>query len=223
MHAQKSSSTRSGFSKLELLISIGVILILAALIFPAIQRAREAAHRTQARNNLKQLALACHNYHDVYTTLPLGGTVDEGGLAIHGWLTRLRPYLDASPHYSWIIQNRPWDDPLNQYVMTLPVWGTQMPGVEQVATEERFAVTHVMGNPAVFHRNTSVGLDEFENGTAHSWLMGEVAGQFEPAGSPFNWRAWESPLNTGPESYGRPSGKRCLLCDGRRLGPVHRK
>jgi prepilin-type N-terminal cleavage/methylation domain-containing protein len=59
-----------GFTLIELLVVIAIIAVLIALLLPAVQAAREAARRTQCRNNLKQFALACHNYHDVFHSMP---------------------------------------------------------------------------------------------------------------------------------------------------------
>ena len=65
------SRTRRGFTLVELLVVIAIIGILVALLLPAIQAAREAARRTECTNNIKNLALACQNYHDTYKQFPL--------------------------------------------------------------------------------------------------------------------------------------------------------
>jgi prepilin-type N-terminal cleavage/methylation domain-containing protein len=99
---------RSGFTLIELLVVIAIIAILIALLLPAVQQAREAARRTQCRNNLKQIGLALHNYNDNHNALPSGsivqlnaaGTQDFG----HGWTwhASILPYIDQAPLFQAI-------------------------------------------------------------------------------------------------------------------------
>ena len=88
-----------GFTLIELLVVIAIIAILIALLLPAVQQAREAARRTQCKNNLKQIGLALHNYHDVHMTFPPGAIFSENGAfpdALWGlsFWPHILPYLD---------------------------------------------------------------------------------------------------------------------------------
>jgi prepilin-type N-terminal cleavage/methylation domain-containing protein len=126
-------NSQKGFTLIELLVVIAIIAVLIALLLPAVQAAREAARRTQCRNNLKQIALAAHNYHDVNKQFPnvLGGAVSGnnhpccccnmgGSWGAHGcycdpnmhpWAAQLLPFLEAQTVYNKICQNSPQFSP----------------------------------------------------------------------------------------------------------------
>lgn len=97
---QMMKRTKRGFTLIELLVVIAIIAILIALLLPAVQQAREAARRTQCKNNLKQIGLACHNYHDVYNRFPPGHvsvapTESGGHVDFHwGWNSMIMPMID---------------------------------------------------------------------------------------------------------------------------------
>ena len=101
------TSLRSAFTLIELLVVIAIIAVLIALLLPAVQQAREAARRTQCKNNLKQLGLALHNYHDVYGQFALT-VFNTGGAPGPTWsdaskgtyLVRLLPFIDQAPLYN---------------------------------------------------------------------------------------------------------------------------
>ncbi|MCA9117221.1 MAG: DUF1559 domain-containing protein [Planctomycetaceae bacterium] len=92
-----------GFTLIELLVVIAIIAILIALLLPAVQQAREAARRSQCRNNLKQLGLALHNYHDVHGTLPPGYVQTAATTRNEAtWVSFILPFLDQQPLYNTI-------------------------------------------------------------------------------------------------------------------------
>ena len=122
-HESKSArkivqKSRRGFTLIELLVVIAIIAILIALLLPAVQQAREAARRTQCRNNLKQIGLALYNYHEAHSVFPPGyitggcasafdlDTIAGNNticisqrLGLH-WPLHILPYVDQAPLYN---------------------------------------------------------------------------------------------------------------------------
>lgn len=88
---------KRGFTLIELLVVIAIIAILVALLLPAVQQAREAARRSSCKNNLKQLGLAFHNYHDNFNMFPTGYYQKTGYQM--GWASRILPYIEQAPLY----------------------------------------------------------------------------------------------------------------------------
>lgn len=107
--SQKSLS-RLGFTLIELLVVIAIIAVLIALLLPAVQQAREAARRSQCRNNLKQIGLASHNYHDSNRCFPFGQLDSAMGFSA---MSQMLPYMDQAPLYMQINFNLPYNNAAN--------------------------------------------------------------------------------------------------------------
>src|ERR1700682_3781970 len=96
---------RLGFTLIELLVVIAIIAVLVAMLLPAVQQAREAARRSQCKNNLKQIGLAIANYESTYTCLPFGKGLNypaKGGPVYARWSlhSMILPYMDQQPLYN---------------------------------------------------------------------------------------------------------------------------
>ena len=111
--ARAATQPRRGLTILGVVLTLVILAVLVALLLPATRSARPAARRTQCANNLKQVVLAFHSYHDDYQALPPAYTVDANGKPLHSWRTLLLPYLDEEAVYSKIDLTKPWDDPAN--------------------------------------------------------------------------------------------------------------
>ena len=118
---------RRGFTLIELLVVIAIIAILVALLLPAVQQAREAARRTQSRNNLKQIGLALHNYHDQSRVFPSGwigvttGAADPEGPSGYGWATMILPMMDQAPLYNRLNFSLPLSHASNAVALTTSI------------------------------------------------------------------------------------------------------
>jgi prepilin-type N-terminal cleavage/methylation domain-containing protein len=121
---------RPAFTLVELLVVIAIIGVLVSMLLPAVQAAREAARRSSCSNNMKQIGIALHNYHDVNKALPRAVTWGRPDLANpqtqvqlpyhHTWITAILPFIEQEPLYNSINHNAPaWGQP--HVAMQLPL------------------------------------------------------------------------------------------------------
>ncbi|MBI3862310.1 MAG: DUF1559 domain-containing protein [Planctomycetia bacterium] len=216
---------RRGFTLIELLVVIAIISVLVALLLPAVQQAREAARRTQCRNNLKQLGLALHNYHSAHNTFPPGYVAGAAYPATSngwGWCAQLLPHLDQTPLYNSINFQAPIENAAN-----LPWLAKTLPGMlcPSDLTGGSFSISDATGTvmipaaaPAsyaatvgdddseadaltgngVFYRNSRTRISDIIDGTSTTVLVGERAFAYVNAtwsGAPNNAVVTAGPLN----------------------------
>lgn len=164
---------RTGFSLIELLVVIAVLGILVGLLLPAVQQVREAARNTSCQNNIRQIALAAHNFFAGHQKLPpsfriVPGTVltgNNGSWSLHG---RLLPYIEASSAYEQVDLNVAWDVQVNTGVPTMRI------DLYQCPSEINDFVRTKNGQAFVYPQNYG-----FNFGT---WLVYDPTGRKEPDG-----------------------------------------
>jgi len=184
-----STARRLGFSWIELVVVIGLIGLLAALILPAVQVTRTPGRRSYCRNNLLNIALALHNYHDDHDSLPPAYTVDAEGQPLHSWRTLILPYLDQATLYESIDLMKPWDDPVNTAARETVLEIYHCPSLETVSNLTTYAA--VVGPDACFLPKGSRRFDEITDGLSHTAMLVEVP--------PESAVPWMSPQDGGIE------------------------
>jgi prepilin-type N-terminal cleavage/methylation domain-containing protein len=189
---------KKGFTLIELLVVIAIIAILIALLLPAVQQAREAARRSQCKNNLKQLGLALHNYHDVNNALPPGyieGLVP--GNNGFGWNQHILSYFDQGPLFDKFNANIPLNIAPNNLQAAAVLTQVRCPsdvGPEQDSNNgagtridsmgtSNYPANFGVGLPSgsltptvvqgVFGRNTKVRFRDLKDGSSNVMFVGE--------------------------------------------------
>ncbi len=217
-------ATRSGKPALlvVLLVLFAVVLgcggLLTALLLPAVQLAREAARRANCMNNLKQIGLAMHNYHDEHGCFPPAYVPDQDGKPMHSWRVLLLPYLEREDLYQQYNFDEPWNSPQNLAL------SNRMPEIYRCASDGQSAASQtsyamIVGPNTISDGPTPTELSDITDGTSNTIML------VEAAGSGINWlepRDLEAdrisylvndPVDPGISSD-HPMGVNVLFCDG---------
>lgn len=197
-----SATRRLGFTLVELLVVIAIIGILVALLLPAVQTAREAARRIQCTNNLKQIGLATHNYHDAHKVFPLGvGNTSNNPVGQYGfdWMARILPFVEEGTVWSNIDFDVPYyvlHAKNNEFMKKNLTWAQcpstpdlpafvtccgGIPGVEDAGVSSYSAVsTHLQINYAetltgsgIIYNDSRTAFKHVKDGTSHTLLASE--------------------------------------------------
>lgn len=214
-------------------VAIGV-----ALLLPAVQQAREAARRSQSKNNLKQMGLALHNYHDTHNEFPPGTHPNEK-LKVEkrlSWIAKILPFLDQGPLFDQIDFDAAWDAKENENSVSINMPTLMNPGVAAGPKEGVLAPTHYVGIAGVgedaptlpanhkragmFGYNRATEIQNILDGTSNTLMVAESSKDFGSwaAGGKDTIRALtKKPYINGPDGIGGPwsvPGAQVLFGDG---------
>lgn len=197
-----------GGAAIVLLLICGV---LGALLLPAVQAARTAARRAQSQNNMKQIALALQNYHDVHKAFPPAYIPDANGKPMHSWRTLILPYIENANLHRQYDFNKPWDDPANRAIADslVPVYASAVdlqPGAHT-------SYVLLVGPGTAFEDANSPNMMKITDGTANTIMLVEVHGR---TGS------WAEPKDLDLAEFARmlqnsppyPDGTNAAMFDG---------
>ena len=226
---------RRAFTLIELLVVIAIIAILLGLLLPAVQKVRESAAKTQCTNNLKQMGLACHNYHDVNNGLPPGYTATAAypsTAAGWSWAAYLLPYIEQDNVYRQINFNQPMEtQPIIQTMLKVFICPSDTPPFTPFAVTDATMATICLAAPSsyaasvgsdasevddptgngVFYRNSKTRLTDITDGTSQTVFIGDRAWADSKgiwAGAPNTAITRPGPTNPWPNTTG-PS--QCLI------------
>ena len=212
--------------------SVAAPAVLAALLLPAVQQAREAARRSQSKNNLKQIGLAMHNYHDTFENFP-SGTVENSDLEVDqrlSWMASILPFIDQAPLYNQIKSEEGYTSETNLPLLEMPIVVYSNPGYTPDGPQTHYVgiggltvegptanlpsdIAGVFG----YDRKTRIG--DITDGTSNTVMVAESNGLSGPWGQggpatvvPFT----QQPYINGPDGVGGPFRGGChfLMGDG---------
>jgi hypothetical protein len=173
--AKKSSTVPILIGVLAAVVLGGMCLvgILVALLLPAVQAAREAARRSSCQNNLKQIALALHNYNDVYGSLPPAYVADENGKPMHSWRVLILPFLEQQALYDQYKFDEPWDGPNNSRLAQTIVSVYGCPSEGQLSANTSYVA--VVGPNTAFQGDQPVKFRDITDGLSNTLMVIDAA------------------------------------------------
>jgi prepilin-type N-terminal cleavage/methylation domain-containing protein len=185
---REHGSGRLGFTLIELLVVIAIIAILIALLLPAVQQAREAARRTQCRNNLAQIALATMTYQSAHGVLPPGSVNEKGPITSDkkgyhvSWTVAILPNLDQGPLFRHVDFSKSIykqeQDFLESRISVYECpsdWGIseELPAANYAGCHNGTEASIDVENDGVFFLNSAISFQEIPDGSSSTFFFGE--------------------------------------------------
>ncbi|MCA8992526.1 MAG: DUF1559 domain-containing protein [Planctomycetaceae bacterium] len=178
-----NSNSKRGFTAIELMVVMAIIAILIALLLPAVQQAREAARRTQCNNNLLQIGIAMHAYHNFHQAFPPGTSDVQGPVRDDGkgykmsWVAQILPFLDESNAYNRIDFTRSAYDQQDQDLISYRLATFSCPSSggssSYAGCYNDIEAPLDVNNDGMLFLNSSVRLRDVTDGQRHTLLLGE--------------------------------------------------
>ena len=241
--ASTRSSGKSGMpTSTKVLLIVGILCILPfvfaiglALFLPAVQQARVAARRTQSKNNLKQIALALHNFHDTNQSFPAGTYPDEKLTSEErlSWMAAILPFMDHATVYQSINFKAAWNDESNRRAASTRVPAYLNPNnvsIEAGPAEAHYVGIAGLGNDApmlpvtsnragIFGIDRTTRISDVKDGMSSTMMISEASGRFGPwvSGGHATMRSLTTkPYINGPDGIGGPyrGGVNVAMADG---------
>ena len=156
---------------------IGLLVVLAGLLFPSISTPAWVGRRISCGNNLKQIVLALHDYHDIYGSFPPTYIADENGRPMHSWRVLLLPYMDQQPLYDQHRFDEPWDGPNNRKLADQIEWTYSCPEDHPNQRSNPSVETSyvaIVGDHTAWQGEKALTLADFVDGTSNVLLIVEV-------------------------------------------------
>jgi type II secretory pathway pseudopilin PulG len=186
--------------------------ILAALLLPAIQQAREAARRTSTANNMRIVSLALMNYEQAFKKFPPAYTVDAEGNKLHSWRTIILPFLEETAVYESIDFSKPWDAPENSAARNAVIRAFDCPSVELPPGQTLFQV--IVDPRGIFTGPQQTALRDILDGMSNTILIAQAGKDhavhwMEPRDMDLQYFT-----TLDPKASAHPGGAHVVLSDG---------
>lgn len=220
LQSKVSTSKKSNLRSIVLLAvfaSGGILVVLALLVFilPALQQTREKEWRAVSKNNLGQIALALHNYHDSHSTFPPGGTETAEGEPYHSWQTLILPFVEEQARlHNQIDFDQPWTDPANQLLFQTEIPRYLNPAISEKVSQKGLGLSHYVGNKFLMKTNQSMRISDIKDGMSSTIMAVETGENFKPWGDPSNIA---DPVNIigGKKKSPFTGGRHVMMSNGR--------
>ena len=170
--------------------------LVALLVFPAVNAARAAAKRQVSMNNMRQIGLALHNYHDTHRTFPPAVVTDADGKPLYSGRVLLLPFLEQAPLYEQFDKSKAWDSPENLPI-SMKVIPTFVDPASKRTEKNRSDYSFVTGTQTIFYGKQAVSMMSITDGTSNTLLIIENAAGPNSWAAPQEWNADSGTLPPG--------------------------